>query len=194
MTVATVPQMTARTKPRAKLITGEELLAMGDIGPCELIDGRIVRMNPTGLQHGDIVIALGSALRDFVRKRQLGRVVGGEVGIYTRREPDRVRGADIAFVSRARLADKPLKGFLQVAPELVVEIISPTDRWQNMRDKLEEYFAIGVHRVWIVEPDNRDVLVYSASTEMRKLGEDDMLMGEGMLDGFTLPVAELFAE
>ena len=63
-----------------------------------------------------------------------------------------------------------------------------------MRDKLEEYFAIGVHRVWIVEPDNRDVLVYSASTEMRKFGEGDMLMGEGVLDGFILPVAELFEE
>jgi Uma2 family endonuclease len=195
MTVATVPQQTVpRPRPRAKLITGEELLAMGDIGPCELIDGRIVRMNPTGMQHGDIMIALGAALRDFVRKRQLGRVVGGEVGIYTRREPDRVRAADIAFVSRERLADKSLKGFLKVAPELVVEIISPTDRWQNMRDKLEEYFAIGGHRVWIVEPDNRDVLVYSASTEMRKLGEGDMLMGEGVLDGFTLAIAELFEE
>jgi Uma2 family endonuclease len=195
MTVATIPQQTVpRTKPRAKLVTGEELLAMGDVGPCELIDGRIVRMNPTGMQHGDIVIALGSALRDFVRKHQLGRVVGGEVGIYTRREPDRVRAADIAFVSRERLVDKSLKGFLKVAPELVVEIISPTDRWQNMRDKLEEYFAIGVHRVWIVEPDNRDVLVYSASTEMRKFGEGDMLMGEGVLDGFTLAIAELFEE
>ena len=73
MTVATIPQQTVpRTKPRAKLITGEELLAMGDIGPCELIDGRIVRMNPTGLQHGDIVIALGAALRDFVRTAPTG--------------------------------------------------------------------------------------------------------------------------
>ena len=195
MTVATIPQQTApRTTPKARLITGEELLAMGDIGPCELIDGRIVRMNPTGLQHGNIEIALGSALREFVRKRGLGRVVGGEVGIYTRRNPDRVRGADLAFVSRERLAEKSPQGFLKVAPELVVEIISPTDRWQYMRDKLEEYFAIGVHRVWIVEPDNRDVLVYSASTEMRKFGEGDMLMGEGVLDGFILPVAELFEE
>ena len=195
MTVATIPQQTVpRTKPRAKLITGEELLAMGDIGPCELIDGRIVRMNPTGLQHGDIVIALGSVLRDFVRKRQLGRVVGGEVGIYTRREPDRVRGADIAFVSRERLADKPLKGFLKVAPELVVEVISPTDRWQNIRDKLEEYFAIGVHRVWIVEPETRAVLVYRSVTEMNRLGEGDAINGEGVLEGFSLLVSELFEE
>jgi Uma2 family endonuclease len=195
MTVATIPQQTVpRTKPRAKLITGEELLAMGDIGPCELIDGRIVRMNPTGLQHGDIVIALGSALRDFVRKHQLGRVVGGEVGIYTRREPDRVRAADIAFVSRERLADKPLKGFLKVAPELVAEIISPTDRWQNMRDKLEEYFAIGVYRVWIVEPETRALLVYRSVTEMNRLGEGDAINGEGVLEGFSLLVSELFEE
>lgn len=87
-----------------------------------------------------------------------------------------------------------LKGFLKVAPELVIGVISPTDRWQNMRDQLEEYFAICVHRVWIVEPDNRDVLVYSTNTEMRKFGEGDMLMGEGVLDGFTLAIAELFEE
>jgi Uma2 family endonuclease len=195
MTVATVPQQTApRTGPEVKQITGEEMLTMGDIGPCELIDGRIVRMNPTGLQHGNIEIALGSALRDFVRRRQLGRVVGGEVGIYTRRNPDRVRGADIAFVSRERLSEKSPKGFLKVAPELVVEIISPGDRWQDVRQKLDEYFAIGVQRVWIVEPDNRAVLVYRSVTEMSKLGEGDTLLGEGILEGFVLPVVEIFEE
>ena len=88
----------------------------------------------------------------------------------------------------------PAKGFLTVAPELVVEIVSTSDRWQEMRQKIEEYFAIGVQRVWIVEPDNRDVLVYSASTEMRKLGEGDLLTGEGVLEGFSLPVAQLFEE
>ena len=58
--------------------------------------------------------------------------------------------------------------------------------------KLEDYFAIGVHRVWIVEPDNRDVLVYSSITEIRKLSEGDTVIGEGVLDGFSLPVAALF--
>lgn len=167
---------------------------MGDIGPCELVDGRIVRMNPVGVQHGDIQIALGAALRAFVRKQRLGRVIGGEVGIYTRRRPDRVRGADIAFVSQERLAGSTTKGYLQIAPELVVEIVSPTDRWQDMRQKIEEYFAIGVQWVWIVEPDHRDVLVYSSSTAMRKFGESDTLTGEGVLEGFSLPVAELFEE
>jgi Uma2 family endonuclease len=193
MAGATIPRPIAiPIKPRARRITGEELLAMGDIGPCELIDGRIVHMNPIGVEHADIEIALGAALRAFVRKNHLGRVLGGEVGIYTRRNPDRVRGADLAFVSYERLAGNPAKSFLKVAPELTVEIVSPRDRWQDIRQKIEEYFAIGVQRVWIVEPDNRDVLIYSSSTEIRKFGEGDILTGEGALEGFSILVAELF--
>jgi len=195
MTIATAPRSTATSpKPRTRRITGDELLAMGDIGPCELIEGRIVPMTPTGSEHGVIESNLSRHLGNFVADKKLGKVMNGEVGIFTRRRPDSVRGADIAFVSRERLADRPAKGFLTVAPELVVEIVSPSDRWQDVRQKIEEYFAIGVQRVWIVEPDNRDVLVYSASTEMRKLGEGDLLTGEGVLEGFSLPVAELFEE
>jgi Uma2 family endonuclease len=194
MTIATAPRSTTSPKLRTRRITGDELLAMGDIGPCELIEGRIVPMVPTGSEHGVIESNLSRHLGNFVADKKLGKVMNGEVGIFTRRRPDSVRGADIAFVSRERLADRPTKGFLTVAPELVVEIVSPSDRWQDVRQKIEEYFAIGVQRVWIVEPDNRDVLVYSASTEMRKLGEGDLLTGEGVLEGFSLPVAELFEE
>jgi Uma2 family endonuclease len=195
MTIATAPRSTAVSpKSRTRRITGDELLAMGDIGPCELIEGRIVPMTPTGSEHGVIESNLSRHLGNFVADRKLGKVMNGEVGIFTHRRPDSVRGADIAFVSRERLADRPAKGFLTVAPELVVEIVSPSDRWQDVRQKIEEYFAIGVQRVWIVEPDNRDVLVYSTSTEMRKLGEGDLLTGEGVLEGFSLPVTQLFEE
>ena len=194
MTIATAPRSTTSPKLRTRRITGDELLAMGDIGPCELIEGKIVPMTPTGGEQGVIESNLSRHLGNFVVDRKLGKVMNGEVGILTRRRPDSVRGADIAFVSRERLADTPAKGFLTVAPELVVEIVSTSDRWQEMRQKIEEYFAIGVQRVWIVEPDNRDVLVYSASTEMRKLGEGDLLTGEGVLEGFSLPVAQLFEE
>ena len=80
MTVATIPQQTVpRTKPRAKLITGEELLAMGDIGPCELIDGRIVRMNPIGRSHAYVAANLSTALNQFVRQHKLGEVLVGEM-------------------------------------------------------------------------------------------------------------------
>ena len=151
--------LTALPKRRTKPMTGEELLALGDIGPSELIDGRIVAMTPTGDEHGTIEFNLGSELRVFVRRQRLGRVTGGEVGIYTRRNPDRVRAVDIAFISTSRLAE-PVKGYLTVAPDLVVEIMSPDDRWQDVREKLTEYFTIGVTWVWVVEPSNRKVLVF----------------------------------
>ncbi|MFZ1265293.1 MAG: Uma2 family endonuclease, partial [Anaerolineae bacterium] len=109
--------MTALPKRRVKPITGEELLALGDIGPSELIDGRIVTMTPTGSEHGLIESNLTTELRFFLRQRRLGWVAGGEVGIYTRRNPDRVRAADIAFISTSRLA-QPVKGYLTVAPDL----------------------------------------------------------------------------
>jgi Uma2 family endonuclease len=83
---------------------------------------------------------------------------------------------------------------LQAAPELVVEILSPDDRWRDVQDKLREYFAVGVERVWLVDPERRKVEVYRSFTEMRQLGEADTLMGEGALDGFALPVASLFEE
>lgn len=174
-----------------ELLTGEKLLALGDIGPCELIDGRIVPMTPTGGTHGVVELNLGSELRGFVRLHQLGWVMVGDVGVYTRRNPDRIRGADVVFISKERLAEPP-QGFLEVAPELVVEIMSPSDRWQDIRQKIEEYFAIGVQWVWIVEPENRAVLIYRSITEIQKLGENDTLVGDGTFRGFTLSVATLF--
>lgn len=185
MSVITAP-------PKTKLITGEELLAMGDIGPCELIDGRIVRMTPTGGEHGTVESDLGRHLGNFVADRELGWVMGDEVGIYTRRNPDRVRGADIVFVSKERLPGGPPQGYLEIAPDLVVEIMSPNDSWEDVRDKLEEYFSIGVGWVWIVEPENRAVLVYRSRTDLQIFNEGDTVAGEGVLEGFTLPVASLF--
>ena len=186
----TVQMVTAQTA--TNLITGEELLALGDIGPCELIDGRIVPMSPTGGRHGIIESRLGSALSVFVQQQHLGWVLTGEVGIYIRRNPDHVRGADIVFLSRERWPEGPPEGFLEGAPDLVVEIMSPNDRWQEVRQKITEYFSIGVRWVWIVEPENRAVLVFRSSTDFQQFGVDDIVVGEGALEGFTLPVARLF--
>ena len=166
---------------------------MGDIGPCELIDGRIVPMSPTGGRHGLIELHLGAALSLFVQQHRLGWVMTGEVGIYTRRNPDRVWGADVVFLSRERWPDGPPDRFLEGAPDLVVEVMSPSDRWQDVRQKLAEYFAIGVRWVWIVEPENRTVFVYRSTTDLQQFGTEDTLAGEGVLEGFTLAVAELFA-
>jgi Uma2 family endonuclease len=179
--------------PKTEEITGEELLALGDIGPCELIDGRIVFMSPAGDEQGIIESNLGFELKRFARQQKLGRVMTGEVGVYIRRNPDRVRGVDIILISYEKLP-KPTGKFLEVVPELVVEIMSPHDRWEEVRQKIKEYFSIGVEQVWIVEPGNRKVLIYRSQIDFQEFGEGDQLKGEGILAGFSLDVTALFDE
>lgn len=176
---------------QAPSVSGRELLAMGDVGPCELIDGRIVPMTPTGGEHAVIESRLASELTAFVSPRGLGWVLAGEVGVYTRRDPDSVRGTDIAFVPREKL-HRPGKDFLEVAPELIVEILSPEDRWQHLRRKIEEYFSIGVSQVWVVEPENRALLVYRSPTDVRRYSEAEELQAGGTLEGLSVRIGDLF--
>ena len=176
--------------PQELEVTGEQLLEMGDLGCCELVAGRIVRMSPTGGEHARIEMRIGAELTRFVGDR--GWVLGGEVGIYTGRQPDTVRGADVAFLSRERSPEGPPLGFLETPPDVVIEIASPSDRWEEMRQKVEEYFGAGVAQVWVVEPENRTVLVYGSPTQVRKFSEGELLVGEGVLEGFALELAALF--
>jgi Uma2 family endonuclease len=177
---------------KQRLITGDELLEMGDMERCELIAGEIIKMSPTNVEHGYLENEIGTQLRNFIASHDLGWVFVGEVGIFTRRDPDTVRGADVAFISKERIPKRPRRGFLDIAPELIVEIVSPTDRWTNLQDKIEEYFAIGVQWVWVVEPKRQVIRVYNSPTRAEVIG--DLLQGEGVLEGFELSVTMLFAE
>jgi Uma2 family endonuclease len=178
-----------------RLITGEELARMGDVGRCELVDGRIVPMSPTGCQHGEIEARIAAALSTFVRPKKLGRVLTGEVGLYTRRDPDRVRGADVLFISDATYARRtPGLAYLDVAPEIVVEVLSPEDRAVDVNQKLREYFAIGVAQVWVADPQARAVTVYRTPTDAREFAGAERLTGGDELPGFEMAVASLFDE
>lgn len=184
---------TAATLPSAgTVLTGEELFELGDIGRTELVKGELVRMAPTGHLHGFVEVRFGKMLSIFVDERKLGRVLSGEVGIYTGRDPDTVRGADVAFISNERLAQAQAQGYLDVAPELIVEVMSPDDRWYDINDKLTEYFGIGVQIVWVADPQRKQVHVYRSLTEMEILGAGDTLSGGEILPGFGVVVAELF--
>jgi Uma2 family endonuclease len=178
------------------LLTGDELLELGNIGPCELIEGRIVPMSPTGFPHGNYEGNFYEFLKTFARRNRSGKVVVGEVGIYTQRNPDTVRAADVAFISNERFAkQKRPSGFLEVAPELVVEILSPDDRWQEVNQKLREYFAVDVKLVWVADPAAKTVYAYRSITNLRIFAEADTLTADDdVLPGFSVPVASLFEE
>jgi len=187
--------METLTITNESLITGEALFEMGDIGRCELIEGRIVKMSPTGAVHGELSSELDFLLRTFVKKnRDAGKVFVGETGVYIKQNPDTIRAADVIFISVERWKRcNPDRAFLDVAPELVVEIVSPTDRWQDIREKILDYFSIEVTWVWIVEPKKRAILVFTSPTAFLEYNTGDMLKGEGPLQGFELDVANYFS-
>ncbi|MBL1129503.1 MAG: Uma2 family endonuclease [Chloroflexi bacterium] len=175
------------------LITGEELAAMGDLGRCELVAGRIVKLSPTKMPHGRYEFEMARLLGDFVEKHDLGVVMVGEVGVYTRRDPDTVRGADVLYISHERLARATPGGFMDVAPELIVEVMSPSDRWSEVRKKIKEYFEVGVTVVLIVEPEEQTIVLYRSPTDIQEFTANDTLTVVDILPDFNLPLARLWA-
>jgi Uma2 family endonuclease len=180
-------------KSEDSLMTGEELLHRPDLNPCELVNGRVVPTMATGDEHADVECELVMRLRIYGKETQRGRALGGEVGIYIRRDPDTVRAADVVFISRERDLRPRAKGYLETAPELVVEVLSPDDRMSRVKDKLRDYFSAGVQVVWVVNPSSRRILVHRSLTNVMVLDERQILTDEELLPGFRLPVGDLFS-
>ena len=166
---------------------------MGDVGPAELVRGEVRRNMPTGHPHGFIENIIGALLFIYLRQNDIGRAFSGEVGIYIRREPDTVRAADVAFISHERYEQVRSDSYLDVAPELVVEILSPSDRWSDLQEKLGDYFAAGVQIVWLVDPQLAQVHVYEALDQVTLLTREGQLSGGELLPGLKIPLTELFA-
>jgi Uma2 family endonuclease len=175
-------------------LTGEELSGRPDLEPCELVEGKVVALSPTSLEHGRIELRLGAALLAYAEASGRGKAGGGEVGIYVRRAPDTVRAADALFISNERYARRGPARYLDIAPELVAEILSPDDRWSEVMAKIAEYLASGVVVVWVVDPTLRNVLAYRALTDVRRFAEGDVLEDAAVLPGFALPVADLLRD
>jgi Uma2 family endonuclease len=177
---------------RETQMTAEELFRRPDLDPCELVEGRIVTMTPTGFTHGGVELELGMSLGHYAKATGRGRVLVGEVGLFVRRDPDTVRAADLLFISNGRFFRQGPSPYLDVPPELVVEILSPDDRWSDVMEKLGDDFTAGVDRVWVVDPRLRKVFAYTSLNEVETIGEKDVLVDEEILPGYSCRVAALF--
>ena len=173
------------------LMTGEELFRRPDLGPCELVNGRIVPLPPTGADHGFVEARLTRRLTAYAEDTGRGEVMSGEAGFYIRRGPDTVRAPDAAFISNERLAQRKSSSYLDVAPELVVEVLSPDARRGEVAEKIEDYFEAGVARVWVVDPKARKLHAYRSPTESEQFGEGQVLTDDEILPDFRLVISEL---
>ena len=179
---------------KERLMTGEELARHPELEPCELVNGRVVPMAFAGPIHGSLEARLGASLVAYADESGRGIAMGGEVGVYTRRDPDTVRGADALFISHERYGRRGPGVFLDVAPELVVEILSPEDRPGEVTTKVREYLAVGVDRVWLVDHRRRQVRIHRSPEQVETLEIGDTLRDDEILPGFALPLSELFRE
>jgi Uma2 family endonuclease len=178
------------------LMTAEEFEAVAErLGACELVRGEVITLSPGGVPHSFLTASMVTLLGDWARRTHLGRVLTGEAGLITERDPDTVRGADVAYYSYERLPKGPLpKGFAAIPPNLVVEIIGEGQSWKQMLQKVGEYLRMGVDRVWVVDPQSQRVHVFRSDAEPIILSESDTIADEAILPGFSCSVEEFFAE
>ena len=176
------------------LMTAEEFGQRPDPGhPEELVQGRIISMPPPDRRHGYVCLKAGRMFGNFVDEHDLGRVMSNDSGVITERDPDTVRGADVAYYSYARLPKGPLPtGYGPEVPELVVEVRSASDRWRDIHEKVAEYLRAGVLVVVVLDPKSQTAHVFGADEAPRTLRPEDELVLPGLLEGFRVRVGRFF--
>ena len=178
-----------------QLMTADELLVMPDDGfVYELIKGELIKVSPpTGYEHGLVTMNIAGPLYAHVEENNLGKVCAAETGFLSHRNPDTVRAADVAFIRRERIERAgSVKGYWIGAPDLAVEVLSPSDTVAHIEGKVEQWLKAGTTLVWVVSPQLHTVTAYRSLLEVVALTEQDALDGSDVVPGFTLPVAKVF--
>jgi Uma2 family endonuclease len=180
---------------RKTLFTAEELFRLSSTGRrYELVRGELYEMPPAGGRHGNVAMTIGIFIGVYVRAHQLGTVFAAETGFILGLNPDTVRAPDASFVSRDRLPQGEVpSGFLEMAPDLAVEVLSPNDRSRDVREKVDDWLQAGTRLVWVIDPVARTVTVHGSLENSQRLTEEDLLGGGDVVPGFSCAVRELFA-
>jgi len=157
----------------------------------ELVRGRMVVREPAGFRHGDVAARLLLAIGAHVTRDRLGRVLAAETGFTLKRDPDTVRAPDVAFVRADRLPATVPLGFAELAPDLAVEVLSPSDRAGAVLAKVADFLEAGTSLVWVVDPQRRTARVYRADGSLALLDVSDSLLGEDVVPGLVISLAEI---
>jgi Uma2 family endonuclease len=172
-----------------KLMTADELARTSiPDKQVELIRGRLIVREPPSTHHGGVSANLAFELGAFVRAERLGRVFAQDTGFQIARDPDTVRGPDVAFVSEQQLDRIPQEGYADLAPDLVVEVLSPGDRAGEVLAKIGDWLAAGTRSAWLIDPRRREARIFRADGSVAVIGEDGALDGEDVLPGFSCPL------
>ena len=187
------PIATPTRRKRKLSFTAEELLRLPTDGRrMELVKGKVYELPPAGARHGSVAINIGTLLNAHVRLNSLGHVFAAETGFVIHRNPDTVLAPDVAFVDQKRLSQDELPtGFLELAPDLVVEVVSPSESAREVNEKAEAWLRAGTRRVWIINPANRSASVYRSPGDIHTLSEEDSFDGEDIVPGFVCHLGEL---
>lgn len=181
------------------ILTAEEFWELPEPphgGRLELVEGRVVSEMPVGERHAALAAELAASIVGFVKPRRLGRV-HIELGHRLAMNPDTVRAPDVSFMSAERLPAAPGDRFVEGAPDLAIEIMSPEDREPDVARKVEEYFDAGAKRVWIVRPRNHSITVHRPGGDAHTYTNGDILTSDDAgfaTEGFALDLPGLFAE
>jgi Uma2 family endonuclease len=179
-----------------RLVTAEEFARMPDNGqPTELVRGRIITLNPPVPYHGVVCGKVYVLVYQYVTENDLGWVMCNDSGVITERDPDTVRGADVAYYSYGRLPKEglPKESYVKVVPELVFEVLSPSDRWSKVHFKVGEYLAAGVNAVCVVDCAKQRVHVFTGEQPPRLVAAEEELNLPELFPDFRVRVSEFFS-
>jgi Uma2 family endonuclease len=174
------------------LLTADEFQLMPDEEAVrtELDEGQVIGRPLLGFDNACLISEIGYFLYGHVKPNRLGKIYGTNTGFQL--TDDTVRAPDLSFVRASRRDSIRSKGFAKGAPDLAVEIISPSDSIRQLMRKVKQYFAAGTHTVWIVYPDEQEVQVLEATGTDRWLKGDDPIEAPELLPGFSVPISQFF--
>jgi Uma2 family endonuclease len=177
-----------------KLYTADDLLALDADASFELIAGELREVPSPGAHSSGIAINLIEALRAFLRRTKMGYLTGEAGGYVLATDPDTVLMPDVSYIRRDLLPDGLPDGYVQVPPDLAIEVMSPSNRIPELERKAQRYLMAGTRLVWIVRPDNQTVTVYRPDRPAIVLGLDDMIDGADVLPVFRMSVGDVFRD